>query len=152
MSITAIRAQLQTNLAAMTGLTAAYYPAPAEAPAASELPFIIIEKAKPFLSVTAETMGDMVRYTWHFNLKFCFTEVGLDTYDQWMVGIEPFYKRVVDILMGDIKLHQDSSSLVFSPNQKPIDFDEGMVNYLGTEYYGFEIKVDFWEKVNTVMA
>ena len=152
MSITAIRAQLQTNLGQITGISTAFYPAPSASPAALELPCIIIEKGKPLLSVTAETMGDMVRYTWHFNIKFIFKELGNDTYDQWMLGMEPFYKRMINALMGDVKLHQSSSGLVFSPREKPIEFSEGVVEYLGAQYWGFETSFDFWEKVNTTIA
>ncbi len=152
MSITTIRTQLQSNLSAITGVTTAFYPAPNNAPAKLELPCIIIEKSKPFCSVTAETMGDMVRYTWHFTIKFLFNELGNDTYDQWMLNVEPFYQRFVNALMGDVKLHQSSSGLVFSPREKPIDFTEGVVDYLGSQYWGFETSFDFWEKINTTIA
>lgn len=152
MSITTIRTQLQTNLGAITGITSAFYPAPSTSPAALELPCFIIEKGKPLLSVTAETMGDMVRYTWHFTVKFLFKELGNDTYDQWMLNVEPFYKRTIDALMADVKLHQTTAGLVFSPREKPIDFTEGVVEYLGAQYWGFETSFDFWEKINTTIA
>lgn len=149
MSITAIRTQIQSELAtSVSGVTTAYYPAPQLAPTEMMLPCFVIEKDKPFLTATDEAQS-LMRYTWHFKIKFLFSMEGISSYDQWMLNLEPYYAQTVAALEFNKTVGAQGSQ------SQSIDtsliFDEGEVDYLGTKYYGFELKCDVWEKINTVM-
>ena len=146
MSLTAIRAQLKTNLATITGVKVVYNPPPSIPPSFSELPAVIIDKSTPSLTTTHEAIA-YVRYTHHVNVKFLFTAMGEDNYAQWMANLEKFYALFDAKINSDIKL---SGAATFVADNHV--YSEGVVNYLGTDYYGFDLTFDVIEKVSTPMA
>ncbi len=147
MSLTNIKAQLALNLASIAGVARVYPEYPNLAPNSPDLPAVIMDRQKPFLTATWEAMG-YVRYTWHFNIKFLYKPLGLDTITQWDTDIEPYPKRFLDILWGDIKL---SGKATLMEPQHDFDVTES-VDCLGTPYFGFELKLGVVEKVITTMA
>lgn len=146
MSLANIKTELTENLSAISGVRRVFDDAPNVVPAEADCPCIVIDRAKPFLSVECETNGS-IRYTWHFSIKFLYQVIGVGTAEQWSDDIEPYPALVLNALWGDMTL--ESAAVMFND---AMNFDVGIVEYRGGLYFGFECNLDVVELVDTTFA
>lgn len=142
MSLSLIKTNLQTDLAAITGVARAYADLPKDGPASADLPAFLMSRRDPFLTVELLTNSSLL-YTWHFDLLFLYKGMGQDTPEAWDDGLEPFPARLLGALYGDLTLDGACMDVDVS------GFSFGVISYGTGQYVGFQCQLDVKEEVTT---
>ena len=153
MSINAIRSELQTTLAAISGVSKCYADEPNLSPDAADLPAFVLSYATPACDARSDT-NSSIEYVWHFNVKFLYKPMGLGNVDENMSAVEDFVKLFVDAMAGNIAgggvwrdWNKDTGNLSFS-----IGLVETFAGESAKYYWGYTVTLDISEIVLTTMS
>ena len=143
MSLDAIKAQLNTEFAALAGINRAPTDKPNVAMSAPDCPAIILDYDDPFLTSEA-LVNDMERESWHFIGRFLYKPTGLSTTDEIDAELEVFPRLIVTQLRSTLR-----GSGTWTLLGDLIQFNRGPVNYKSDWYHGFTFSFDIYEDLAT---
>ncbi len=145
MSLTAIKAQLITELQTVQGFNDAR-DKPLLAPA-SDCPLLILDyDPARFLGVQPLNVGE-VWYSWYFTIKGLLKPIGQGIQNEWWLELEPLPARVVAALSSSLTVGGTAVDLELAQR-----FKLGVIQYAQQQWFGFEIPVRVNEKAATVIA
>jgi hypothetical protein len=146
MTLSAIQEQLQTELAAVAGVKTVYRNRPDVAPAAADCPAILLDRRAPFLTLSRPAVG-VVRYRWHFKIRFLHSPLGLDTELAREAAVESFPLLCVSQLFSSTTLAGKASGL--APD---MELKMGEISFGVCHYFGFDLDLDVYEDLSTTMG
>jgi hypothetical protein len=148
MALGTIKARLQDDFIAISGVTRAYDDTPDVSPTAADCPAVIMQRRSPFVIPRGQA-ADSIQYTYQFDILFLLVPVGLETLDYWDSRIEGFPKLFVDKLCSDYAGAGAWES--WNKDDGTASFTFGIVPYHGNQYFGFRWSLDIYESVTTTM-
>ena len=153
MSIDAIRSELQTTLAGISGVSKCYKDEPNISPDNADLPAFVISYAQPACDARSAT-NSSIEYTWHFNIRFLYKPVGLGNIDANMSAVEDYVKLFVDAMSANITgggvwqdWNKDTGNLAFT-----VGLVETFAGEQSKFYWGYTVNLDITEIVTTTMS
>ncbi|HZQ08607.1 MAG TPA: hypothetical protein VFD70_18640 [Anaerolineae bacterium] len=146
MSLDAIKAQLNSEFLAITGVQTAPSDLPDTPPISPDNPSILLDYQEEFLT-TESVLNDRIRYTWHFLGKFLYKPIGEGAEDEEDAELEPFMKRIADKLYSTL-----SGNANWTLIGNLIRWTRGPVDYEGEWFRGFTFAFDIYEDVTTAFG
>lgn len=148
MAIDTIRTRLQTDFAAMTGITRAFKDEPDLIPSAADCPCVMIAWQDPACEVRGDAGGSL-EYNWRFSILVLVTPLGLGTTEERHSNAEEYVKKLMDTMSADTAgggrwrdWNKDSGS----------QFYIGNIEYKGQNYYGVRWDFTISEQVDTTFG
>lgn len=139
MSLANVKANLATVCEGVTGVVRVYENPPDVAPTNADCPFILLDHADPFVTLTFDTIGH-IYYTYHFRLTFGLQTVGTGAVETWNDDIEPYPARVAQALAANPNLSGAGMDLLRQADT-PIRFGTFPIGAT-QNYFGFLMDSD----------